>query len=67
MGSFRYRRSSLRTMLGITKAERRVKQRLGIYKVTRVLNAPKNFRRRVLRKLGYYSEPMKFLRYWLRR
>ena len=59
----RYRRQSLKTMLGLTKAKRRVKKKLGIYKVTKVTNAPKNTKRRIKRKLGYESEPMKFFRF----
>lgn len=60
---FRYRKPSLRTILGITKAKRQVKKALGIYEVTKVLNAPKNAKRRIMRKLGYESEPMKLLRF----
>ena len=59
----RYRRPSMNTLLGITKAKRQIKKDLGIYKVTRVINAPKNAERRALRKMGYYSGPMKFLRF----
>ncbi len=59
----RYRKPSLKTLLGITKAKRRVKKDLGIYKVTKYTNAPKNAKRRVKRKLGYYSEPMKIFRF----
>lgn len=50
-------------MLGVTKAKRRVKKSLGVYNVTKVINAPKNAERRVKRKIGYYSELMKFLRF----
>lgn len=59
---FRYRKKSLKTMLGVTKAKKQVKKDLGIYKVTKVTNAPKNMKRRAKRKLGYESEPMKFFR-----
>jgi hypothetical protein len=62
MKLFRYRKPSLKTALGVTKAKRRVKKNLGIYKVTKITNAPKNIGPRVKRKAGYYSEPMKFLR-----
>ena len=62
----RYRRPSLNTVLGITKAKRRIKKATGIAQVERVLNTPENMKRRALRRMGYYSEPMKFLR-WLRR
>ncbi len=59
----RYRTPSLKTLLGVTKAKRRIKKDLGIYEVTKVLNAPKNARRRFLRSMGYESGVMKFLRF----
>lgn len=62
----RYRRPSLSTLFGVTKAKRRAKKSLGIYKVTGVLNAPKNARRRIKRRLGYESEPMKLFRFLVR-
>jgi len=66
MKLFRYRRPSLNTLLGVTKAKRRLKKDLGIYEVTKVINAPQNAQRRMLRKVGYYSGPMKFFRFLLR-
>ncbi len=59
----RYRRLSLRTALGMTRAQRRFKTRTGYYAATRWMRAPTNFRRRVLRRAGYYSGPMRFLRF----
>ena len=59
----RYRKPSLKTLLGVTKAKRRFKKELGVYRVTRVTNAPKNLKRGVTRRLGYESEPMKLLRF----
>jgi hypothetical protein len=59
----RYRAPSWKTLLGLTKAKRQIKKDLGIYEVTKVLNAPKNTKRRFLGNLGYYSEPMKLLRF----
>jgi hypothetical protein len=59
----RYRLPSLSTLLGVTKAKRRINKALGIDKVTRVVNAPQNLERRIKRKVGYYSEPMKLLRF----
>ena len=67
MKLIRYRRPSINSLLGITRAKRRIKKDLGIYKVTRVLNAPRNAERRMLRGAGYYSGPMKFLRFLKRR
>lgn len=58
----RYRRPSLRTALGITRAKKRMNRRLGITAVMRPVRARKNYERRVKRRLGYYSEPMKMLR-----
>ncbi len=58
----RYRRPSLRTVLGITRAKKRMNRRLGITAVMRPVRARKNYERRVKRRLGYYSEPMKMLR-----
>ncbi len=60
----RYRRPSLNTLLGITKAKRQLKRDTGIAQIERVLNTPKNMERQALRRVGFYSEPMKFLR-WL--
>jgi len=62
----RYRRPSLKTALGLTKAKRQLKRATGIAQVERVINTPKNMQRRALRQTGYYTEPMKFLR-WLGR
>lgn len=62
MKLFRYRKPSLKTLLGLTKAERKIKKDLGIYEVTKIINAPKNLKRRILNKAGYYSEPAKILR-----
>lgn len=59
----RYRRPSLSTALGITRAKRRFKQQTGYYALTRPFRAPGNFKRRVLRRAGYYSGPMKLLRF----
>lgn len=48
----RKRKPSLKTLLGVTKAKRQVKQALGVYKVTKVINAPQNAKRRMKRRLG---------------
>lgn len=60
---FRYRRPSVKTMLGVTKAKKRMNKALGITAVKRPFRAPGNAKRRLLRKAEYYSEPMKFLRF----
>ncbi|MGH2517121.1 MAG: hypothetical protein ACRDHP_15835 [Ktedonobacterales bacterium] len=59
----RYRRPSLKTALGVTKAKRRLKTKSGYYAATRWMRAPRNARRRVLRRAGYYSGPMKLFRF----
>ena len=62
----RYRRPSLKTALGVTKAKRRLRKATGYYAVTKPFRAPRNFKRRLLRRSGYYSGPMKFLRFLFR-
>lgn len=59
----RFRRRSLKSMLGITKAKRRIKKATGITAAQRPFRAAKNAERRVKRKVGYYSGPMKFMRF----
>lgn len=63
MRLFRYRRPSVKTMLGVTRAKKRFNKAIGLTAVRRPLRAPGNAKRRMLRKMGYYSEPMKFLRF----
>lgn len=67
MKLFRYRKPSVNTILGITKAKKSIKKSLGIYKITKITNYPKNLQRRLLNKVGYYSEPAKILRNGIRR
>ena len=59
----RYRMPSAKTLLGVTKVKRQVKKELGVYEVTRVLNAPKNARRKLKRAAGWESEPLKLFRF----
>jgi hypothetical protein len=59
----RYRRPSLNTLLGITRAKRAIKRKSGFYAATRWTRAPQNFERRMLRRAGYYSGPMQLLRF----
>lgn len=63
---FRYRRPSMKTMLGVTRAKKRLNRQLGITAVKRPFRAPGNMKRRVLRRAGYYIEPMKFTRFMRR-
>ena len=62
----RYRKPSLKTLLGVTAAEKKLKRDIGYYKVTKVFNAPKNAQRRVKRVLGYESEGAKLFRFLAR-
>lgn len=64
---FRYRKPSLKTILGVTKAKKRINKQLGITAAMRPFRAPGNAKRRVLRQVGYYSGPMKFLRFFMRK
>jgi hypothetical protein len=59
----RYRKPSVKTMLGVTKTKKRINKSLGITAVKRPLRAPGNMKRRVMRRAGYNSEPMKFMRF----
>ena len=63
MSQIRYRRPSLKTMLGITRMKKRFNNAVGITAIKRPFRAPGNFKRRLLRRVGYYSEPMKFFRF----
>lgn len=63
----RYRRPSLKTALGVTKAKKRLKKQVGITAAMKPFRAPENMKRRALRKVGYYSGPMKFLRFLSRK
>jgi hypothetical protein len=60
---FRYRRPSLNTILGITRAKKRFNRAVGLTAIRRPFRAPGNFKRRMLRRSGYYSEPMKLFRF----
>jgi hypothetical protein len=59
----RYRRSSLKTVFGVTRAKRRIKTATGYYAATRWTHAPRNLKRRMLRRAGYNSGLATFLRF----
>jgi hypothetical protein len=59
---FRYRKPSLKTLLGITKAKKRLKKELGITALLRPLRAWDNTKRRWKRKVGYESSAGRVLR-----
>jgi hypothetical protein len=62
MKIFRYRRPSLKTILGITKAKKRIKKDLGITAALKPFRAWGNAKRRFKRKIGYESEAGRLLR-----
>ena len=62
MRLFRYRRPSLKTLLGITKAKKRVKKELGITAAFKPFWAWINAKRRFKRKIGYESEGGRMIR-----
>ena len=62
----RFRRRSLKTTLGITKAKKRFNKASGITAIKKPFRALGNAKRSVLREAGYYSTPMKVGR-WLGR
>ena len=62
MSKARYRKPSVSTLLGITKWKKRVKKALGINKLLWPFRAVPNYKRRMLRRAGYYSPQMKMMR-----
>ena len=62
MKLFRYRKPSVKTALGITKAKKRIKKATGITAATKPLRAGTNLKRKVKRKAGYYSPLAKLFR-----
>ncbi len=62
MANMRYRKPSVKTILGVTKLKKRVKKALGINTVLAPFRAVNNYQRRMLRRAGYYSPEMKALR-----
>jgi hypothetical protein len=62
MKLFRYRRPSLNTLLGITKAKKRVKKELGITAAMKPFRAWTNAKRWFKRKVGYESVEGRLIR-----
>ena len=62
MKLFRYRRPSLKTMLGITKAKKRIKKELGITEFMKPFRLWTNTKRRFKRKIGYESPTGRLIR-----
>ncbi len=63
----RYRRPSVRTLLGVTRAERTIKRKSGYYAATKITRLPYNTKRTLLRRVGYYSGIMQFARWLFKR
>lgn len=62
MKLFRYRRPSLKTLLGVTKAKKRIKKELGITAALKPFRWWTNTKRRIKRKVGYESEAGRLIR-----
>jgi hypothetical protein len=62
MKFFRYRRPSLSTVLGITKAKKRLKKELGITDALKPFRWWTNQKRKIKRKVGYESEAGRLIR-----
>lgn len=62
MDEMRYRKPSVKTVLGITKMKKRLNKALGLNKLLAPFRAVGNYQRRLLRQAGYYSPEMKALR-----
>jgi hypothetical protein len=67
MKFFRYRRPSFKSILGVTKAKKRVKKELGITEAMKPFRWWTNTKRRFKRKIRYESEEGRLIRNGLRR
>ncbi len=65
MSQIRYRRTSLRTALGITKEEKRIKRDLGITAILKPFRWWGNEKRKIKRETGYYSPDVRLARHVL--
>ncbi len=62
MKLFRYRRPSLKTILGVTKAKKGLKKERGITAALKPFRAWTNAKRRAKRKIGYELEAGRMIR-----
>lgn len=67
MRFFRYRRPSLKSVLGITKAKKQLKKELGITNALKPFRAWTNLKRKFKRDIGYESETGRLIRHGLPR
>lgn len=63
MRLIRYRKPSLKTVLGITKAKRQLRKDLGLWGTSKLANPVASLKRKAKRELGYESEPLKLFRF----
>jgi hypothetical protein len=61
MKLIRYRKPSMRTLLGVTKAKRRLKRQLGISQV-QAWTRPSRVKQRIKYRAGWYSPQMRVAR-----
>jgi hypothetical protein len=62
MKLFRHRRPSLKTLLGVTRAKKKLKRELGITEAMKPFRFWTNQKRRLKRKVGYESTPGRIMR-----
>ena len=62
MKFFRYRRPSLNTLLGITKAKKEMKKELGITEAMKPFRWWTNTKRKIKRDVGYESDTGRLIR-----
>lgn len=67
MKLFRYRRPSLKTMLGVTRAKKRAKKELGITALLKPVRWWPNKKRQIKRQIGYESPAGRLARHGLPR
>src|SRR5271170_1841423 len=65
MSPIRYRRTSVRTLLGVTTEEKKIKRELGITALLRPFRWWGNEKRDIKRELGYYSPDAQLARHVL--
>ncbi len=67
MKLFRYRKPSIKTMLGVTKAKKRLKKQLGVTAAMKPLRWSTNQKRRLKRRVRYESSAGRMIRHGLPR
>jgi hypothetical protein len=62
MTFFRYRRPSVKTLRGVTRARKPLEKELGVTALLKPLRWRPNEKRKMKRGVGYYSEPGRSIR-----